>query len=96
MNVQDAPHRRLGDPCCGAARQPKISLTLTAGGWGALSDAPRPAGAGTAELGAAKYQASDAEAVTEALAESEAQHDGFGAASMPPPALHATLDLDAR
>ena len=32
MNVQDAPHRRLGDPCCGAARQPKISLTLTAGG----------------------------------------------------------------
>ena len=23
MNVHDAPHRRLGDPCCGAARQPK-------------------------------------------------------------------------
>jgi hypothetical protein len=24
MNVHDAPHRRLGVPCCGAARQPKI------------------------------------------------------------------------
>ena len=40
----------------------------------------------------AQHQASDAEA----LAESDAQHDGFGAASMPPPTLHATLDLDAR
>ena len=23
MNVHDAPHRRLGGPCCGAARQPE-------------------------------------------------------------------------
>ena len=26
MNVHDAPHRRLGDPCCGAARKLGNSL----------------------------------------------------------------------
>ena len=32
MNVHDAPHRRLGVPCCGAARQPKIPVAARGGG----------------------------------------------------------------
>ena len=42
MNVQDAPHRRLGDPCCGAARQPETPCCRTgeAGGKTKREDLP--------------------------------------------------------
>jgi hypothetical protein len=45
MNVHDAPHRRLGHPCCGAARQPKIPVAARGGGREVGTVKRRPLGA---------------------------------------------------